>query len=229
VAVLLGLVLPAVLVAGVVAAGGCGAVRWSGLCVVDLEVHGTARVPADAVRAAAAPAVGRPLVDVDAGAVAAAVRRVPGVRDATVRASWPGTLRVEVRERTVLAAVPGRGGVRLVDADGVHLGTAPRRPAGVPLVRVDVERAGAGALLAAVRVARGLPAELRPLVREVGAATRDGVWLGLRDGSRVVWGSEEEAALKVAVLAPLRRGAPGGRGVVYDVSAPWAPAVSGAR
>ena len=56
-------------------------------------------------------------------------------------------------------------------------------------------------------------------VSRLEAPTRDGIVLRLRDGSRVVWGSAEDSALKSQVLDALL---PLG-GTVFNVSAPGFP------
>jgi cell division protein FtsQ len=67
-------------------------------------------------------------------------------------------------------------------------------------------------------------------VSAVGASSPDSVWLTLKDGSRVLWGSPADTADKVVVLSRLRvvahQTGVQANSRVYDVSAPDAPAVS---
>jgi hypothetical protein len=81
-----------------------------------------------------------------------------------------------------------------------------------------------------VQVWDSLPASLRGEVRELGAASPEGVWFVLQnrtgDRTRVRWGSAADAASKAAALAAMRSAAPDGRARTVDVSAPDAPAVS---
>ncbi len=207
-------------------AGAWALLGTAGLAVRQVEVSGVQRVPAAAVREAVAPELGRSLFLTDLDAVARRVRELPGVRAVDVTRAWPAGLVITVEERAVAAALPTAGGVRLVDAEGVDVGSAPRPPAGVPVLRVDPQRAAPGAAREAVAVHRGMPPRVRELVAEVGARTPDAVWLRLRDGSRVTWGSSRDGDLKAAVLLALRRGAPGGPAVAYDLTAPTAPSVS---
>ena len=69
-------------------------------------------------------------------------------------------------------------------------------------------------------------AALAAEVARAGATSPDGVWFGLRDGSRVVWGGAGDTAAKAELLAALRRSVPAAPGTTFDVSAPDAPAVS---
>jgi cell division protein FtsQ len=206
-----------------------------------IEVAGLHRVDAAAVRAAARPELGRPLLLADTGRIAAQVRRQPLVAAVEVSRRWPSTLQVTVRERNPVAAVPGPNGVRLVDVDGVVVDLAMLPPPNLPLVEVEVGTPGsaeasdpsanpatsplpgAAALRACLAVLEGMPAGLRAQVHQIGADGPESVWLVLNDRSRVQWGGAERTPLKAQVLQALRRQ----RAARYDVSAPDAPAVSG--
>jgi cell division protein FtsQ len=80
---------------------------------------------------------------------------------------------------------------------------------------------GTQALLAALHVFEGLPADIAPQVTEISAATRDDVETTLASGKVVHWGSEERIVLKVDVLRSLLQAAPDAQ--VYDVSSPDLP------
>jgi cell division protein FtsQ len=168
--------------------------------------------------------MGGPLLLADTGRIAAQVRRQPLVAAVEVSRRWPSTLRVRVRERNPVAAVPGPNGVRLVDVDGVVVDLALLPPPRLPVVEVDVgTTSGAAALRACLAVLEGMPAGLRDQVHQIGADGPESVWLVLDDRSRVQWGGAEQTPLKADVLQALRRQ----RAARYDVSAPDAPAVSG--
>ena len=210
------------------------AAPWS--TVRRIEVFGVHRVDAAAVRAAAQPELGRPLVLADTGRVAAEIRREPLVAAVAVSRRWPGTLLVTVRERAAVAAVPAVSGVNLVDADGVVVARAAVPPRGLPVIHVALGRAqppaapgaaasgsGTPALHACLDVLSGLPGALRDQVRQIGAGGPEDVWMVLSDGSRVRWGGSGQTPRKAEVLLALRRQ----RAARYDVSAPDAPAVAG--
>lgn len=199
------------------------------LAVHDVQVRGVDRLPVIDVETLASPQLGRAMALADPQAVAERVVQLPLVREAHVDRSWPSTLVVTVVERQPIAAVPAAGGmVALVDGDGVTVERVSRSrvPAGVPIMDVDVDRAGAPSLRAARAVADDIPAALRPGVREIRASSPDDVSFVLADGSTVVWGSAEDGDRKADALLAVRP-RPGKHRVVIDVSAPGAPAVTG--
>jgi cell division protein FtsQ len=187
-------------------------------------------VPAGAVEAAADTELGRSMLLARTGDVADRIRREqPLVAGVTVTRAWPSTLRVAVTEREPVAAIPAGDEVRLVDADGVVIerltpstSDRARRSGGLPRVEVDLSRPDAVATLrACVEVARGLPPELRRIVRRIGATTPDRVELRLAGGARVDWGSGAETPRKAEVLLALLPQ----KASLYDVRSPQTPAV----
>ena len=77
-------------------------------------------------------------------------------------------------------------------------------------------------MVAAVTVAREVPAWLSERVDEIEASTRNNVTLRLRNGSTVMWGSAGDTAFKAEVLQTLLQV----KAQRYDVSAPGVPATS---
>ena len=208
-------------------AGAVWAALWAPWATVrEVQVAGTSRVDAAAVRTAAGTEVGRSMLLARTGDVADRIRREqPLVAGVTVTRDWPSTLRVVVTEREPVAAVPAGDEVRLVDADGVVIerltGERARRP-GLPRVEVDLAAPGSVATLrACVEVATGLPPELRRIVRRIGATTPDRVELRLAGGARVDWGSGDETPRKAQVLLALLPQ----KASLYDVRSPATPAV----
>ncbi|RZS82914.1 cell division protein FtsQ [Motilibacter rhizosphaerae] len=203
------------------------ALGTSALGVHTVEVRGTDRVPAAAVRAAVGVRAGFPLPRVDPAAAARRVRALPAVASATVTRVWPHTLRVQVVERQPVAVVQKGSGWSYVDAAGTAFAAAPAtagRSADVPVIRT--RRGDTGALRSAAAVVAVLPGAVLAQLTSVDADSVDSVTLRLHGGSSVVWGSPEGSARKAQVLAVLMRSVSGG--TVYDVSAPEAPTVRGA-
>jgi cell division protein FtsQ len=199
------------------------------LRVDRVAIVGLHRLDRESVAAIGGAEVGVPLVMVRTGILERQIRQFPVVDEVRVIRDWPSTLRIEVTERVPVAAIPSARGLRLVDREGVVLAWQRRVPRGVPVLRVDLDGGGVEALTAALAVARDMSATLRPQVRDLGADSAHRVWLTLRDGSHVEWGSDADSELKSEVLLSLRkikkqRTASAG-GWVFDVSAPRTPAV----
>jgi cell division protein FtsQ len=201
--------------------GALVAVAWvllgsSWLGVDRVEVIGDERVTPEQVRAAAGIEPGTPLARIDLDDVEAAVRELLPVGQVVARRSWPGTVRLELQERTAVAGVVRPEGVLLVDRDGVGFATEPALPAG--LVRLEVPSVGPedATTAAALEVWGGLPAPLLGQVVSVRAGSPSSVELLLPDGRSVVWGAPGDTASKAAAASVLLTMP----GRVVDVSAP---------
>jgi cell division protein FtsQ len=220
----------AAVVAGALVLGlGCGWLLFASpvLAVQRVEVHGLQRVAVDQVRAVADREYGRAMALTSPQAVAERVVQVPLVLSAKVERRWPSTLVIVVGEREPIAAVPAAGGgVALVDGDGVVVEDDVAAPADLPLLDVDVHKAGSAALRAARSVSDAIPAQLRPTVRRITATSPDAVSFVLGDGSTVEWGSAQDGPAKATTLLAIHP-KPLKRPIRIDVSAPGAPAVTG--
>ena len=198
-----------------------GALGWallasSWLAVDRVVITGLGRLSDAEVRAAVDVTPGTPLARVDTGAVSHAVRQLPPVAAVEVQRSWPGTLRVVVRERQAAAAFPADGKYTLLDADAVPFAIDPALPRGVVLLEADALRRGDPATRAALRVHGDLPDDLRRRVRAVSAERPSRVVLLLGDDQQVVWGPPGATATKAAAALALLREP----GDVIDVTSP---------
>jgi cell division protein FtsQ len=203
------------------AVGAIAAVAWlvfgsRFLVVRSVQVTGTHLVPAAEVLAVAGVPDGTPLAQVNTGAVASRVDRIPQVQSAAVSRDWPDRLVIAVTERTPALAVPDGKVFDLVDPSGVVVQQAARRPAGLPLFVPSATLPGVPGVQAAAGVVRSLPAAVAHQVTSVTAPTADAVTLHLSGGVTVVWGSGGDAAQKARVLAILMQT----HAHYYDVSAP---------
>ncbi|MGI8536695.1 MAG: cell division protein FtsQ/DivIB [Mycobacteriales bacterium] len=186
------------------------------LSVDRVEVLGTVRLTVEQVTAAAGVAADTPLARVDLDRIEAAVGRLAPVAAVEAHRSWPGSVRLDVTERTPVAGFAGPDGVTLIDGSGVAFATEPTLPTGV--VRLEVDDAGPAdpATRAALEVYLELPPGLQEQVRTVRAGSASSVQLVLPDGREVVWGAPGDTATKAAATLALL-GLPG---TVFDVSAP---------
>jgi cell division protein FtsQ len=182
--------------------GAAWALLGSSLLVVrKVEVTGNRLVSAAQVRSAAGLRPGQPLARVNTVAVAHRVERIAAVLSARVTRSWPDTIVITVRERTPVLAVAGAGGYNLVDADGVTVRWAARKPAGMPLLTAPPPALpGNPAVRAAALVLRQLPPALRAKIVSVSAPWPGAITLHLAGAVTVLWGGTGQAAQKSAEL-----------------------------
>jgi cell division protein FtsQ len=194
---------------------------WTGplLVVRHVDVHGVSGDRAQQVRAAALPAIGRPLLRVDASAVESRVRRLPFVAAVDVGRGWPRRLVVTVDARTPRAGVAvAGGGYRLVDGHGVPYADAQKVPRGLPVIHLTDAAPERPTLVAAVAVLEQLPQPLGAKVTAVKASSPDAVTLTIAKKT-VVWGSAADTERKARIFEALRST----KAQVYDVSSPDTP------
>lgn len=192
--------------------------------VQGVQVEGVSTVPAAAVLAAAAVPTGAPLASIDTAGVAARVAALPAVATAAVARSWPHTVTVTVVERVPVATATTPSGVQLVDAGGVVYPGTP--PPGLPRLifgAVGPDDPSTGSALAALAT---LPTPIRSQVLTVdatvaGANVPGQVTFGLTGNRQVVWGTDDRATEKAAVLVPLLTQP----GHVFDVTSPDLPTI----
>ena len=185
---------------------------WLG--VDRVQVTGLNRLQAAAVVEAAAVPVGAPLARVDTAAVERRVARLAPVADVAVRRTWPGTLTVDVTERTPVAGVLQEGRFTLLDAAAIPFAAEAALPKGA--VRLQVHEPGPQdpSTRAALEVYAALPDALRDRVRILHAKSASAVTLRIEDGRQIVWGRPGDTDLKAAAaLALLTK-----PGTSYDVS-----------
>lgn len=187
------------------------------LAVNTVTVSGADLLTRRDVLAAAAVPTGTPLVQIDTGAVADRVAGLPPVAAVTVTRSWPDTIRISVSERVPRLAIPAGGGFLLADATGVVFDAVRTAPSN--LVVVDASPSDQQVLVDVGAVFSSLSPLTAAKVSRLAAPSRDGIELHLKDGSRVIWGSAEDSALKSQVLDVLL---PLG-GTEFNVSAPAFP------
>lgn len=201
-----------------------------------LRVVGSVHTPAASILAAAGLSTHPPLVDVDPGAAAARVERLPWVATARVQRQWPDGVVVTVDERTPVAVVaagpaPG-GGWAEVDRTGRVLADVPVPPP--HLVRltstagtVPAPPAPGGDLgpseRGALKVAATLPPAFASQVTAVVAEQGGTVGLQLTTPVTVELGSTSQLHAKYEDVAAFLAGASLVAGDRIDVSVPESP------
>ncbi len=192
--------------------------------VQGVHVEGLSTLPESDVLGAAAVPIGAPLASIDTGDIADRVAKLPAVALATVKRSWPHTVTVIVNERVPVAAAGTPTGVGLVDAGGVVYPGTP--PPGLPRLVFGAVGPDDPTTRSALAALATLPPSVRSEVITVdatvaGSGVPGEVTFGLIENRQIVWGSDERAAEKAAVLVPLLTQP----GRVFDVTSPDLPTI----
>ena len=198
-----------------------GAVYSPLLSLRTITITGTSRVDKQQVLRAVDGQLGKPLALVDFAKIRGELSRFPLIRSYVTESQPPDTLVIRIAERAPIAVLQTAKGFSVIDPAGVVLQDTTDRPAGLPVLTSGAALTGSAAFTSAVDVLLALPADLLAKVDSVTAATKDNVTLSLGGGKTVLWGSDEQSALKARVLAELIAKQPGA--VRYDVTAPTVP------
>jgi len=189
--------------------------------VKTVAVHGGDPTMRSEVARALPVRTGDPMARVDVNAAAADVSAaVPTLKAVTVTRKWPGTVDVRIIARVAVVGYDdARAGMwRLVDEQGVVVGSAASLPAGI--TRVDAPKSPA-LVTDAAEVVAALPAGVRSSITSVRVPSRDSITLITKKRQTIVWGSPDDTPRKAHVLTALL----GQKARVYDVSAPDLPTV----
>jgi cell division protein FtsQ len=212
--------LPWAVGAGVVAVA--GVLLWivygtAVLGVRDVRVVGTDFLTPLQVQQAAAVPMREPLARVDLDKVRARVQGLAPVDKAVVSRSWPGTIKIEVVERTPVAAVPaGPEQWTLIDGAGVAYRSVSRQPDGLPLAQLAAPGPGDVNTRSALTVLSSLTGDLREQLVGISVQAPAQIKLVLRNNRTVVWGDDTQSATKAQVATALLKR----KGDTIDVSAP---------
>jgi len=198
----------------------------------SVTVTGAVHESAAQVVAQAGLASRPPLLDVDAGAAAAAIEHLPWVRTATVQVSWPDGVHIAVTEEIPRFVVGEPGGRwASLSADGRVLGVAPARPPGLLLLSVPQLPGSLGSVLGArdepgIRVASTLPASFAAQVTGVTVEPAGWVQLAMTTPIAVDIGTATQLTAKYEDVSSILAGTTLHNGDVFDVSVPDAPTVT---
>ena len=179
------------------------------------------------VREVLAAYEGDSLLRLDTGRLSTQVSdKLVRVRRAQVTRAWPHGLRVHLTMRVPVATVQDSDGYQVLDNEAVVLERAPEPPSGLVNIVPDPaaqasgpQRISAKQVAAVTQVVGSLTPETLAQVSS-GSSTEAGqVTLTLSSGASVVWGNNQDNALKARVLATLMTTTAS----VYDVSSPHRP------
>ncbi|PII81299.1 hypothetical protein BMH32_01055 [Leucobacter sp. OLJS4] len=193
------------------------------MAVRDIRVTGASRVDAAKVTDALGRFDGVPLALVDDGEVHRVLADFPLIQRYAIERIPPGTLVVQVEERVPAITVAKGKKFETYDPAGVIVGTADKRPEGVPLATGAAASTGSPAFAASAKIVRDMPDALRKQLASVTASSGQDVRFTLTNGLEVLWGEAAETQKKSAVLQALLTGLKGRSVQKIDVSAPNAP------
>jgi cell division protein FtsQ len=187
------------------------------LGVRQVSVVGTGFLTPAQVQQAAAVPMRKPLARVDLDEVRSRVQALAPVDRAVVSRGWPGTIKIEVIERTPVAAVPhGAGQWVLIDGQGVAYRTVTQMPAGLPVAQLAAPGPGDLNTRSALTVLGALTEDLRDQLVGITVRAPAQISLQLRNDRTVVWGDDTDSPKKAQVATVLLKR----KGDTIDVSAP---------
>ena len=179
------------------------------------------------VREVLAAYEGDSLLRLDTGRLSTQVSdKLVRVRRAQVTRAWPHGLRVHLTMRVPVATVQDLDGYQVLDNEAVVLERVSEPPSGLVNIVPDPaaqasepQKISAKQVAAVTQVVGSLTPETLAQVSS-GSATEAGqVTLTLSSGASVVWGNNQDNALKARVLATLMTTTAS----IYDVSSPHRP------
>ena len=195
----------------------------------DLRISGNHRLSQAEVGAAAGLVSGTNVLWMSTGSLEARLEANPWIKEAHVARTLPSLVELTLVERTPVALVSP--GSLLVARDGTVLGRARgAEPETVPHIVVSGPLPRPGQVLPPLPqlvAARAMPADVLPLVREIGPGPNGTLRVRTRGDVPVLFGDQTDAAAKWEALRSLllwaRRNEV--RAEYIDISSPVAPAL----
>lgn len=206
-----------------------GAVGWllgwsSFLTVKQIEVVGVAAdspIKSDAIISLSGVRIGEPMARLSGASVKRELAQIPRIKSVSLIRHWPHRIVLLIKERVPVAAIVKGNQFLLIDSESKAYATVSVLPVEVPTIMVTGDfQTG---INTAMSVITHLPFNIRSQLTHVDSSGKDGVQLILRSGTRIIWGSNEDLALKSRVLTTLLAGAGASKVKTFDVSAPFAP------
>lgn len=197
--------------------------------VAIIEVEGVGNANVAAVLEANDVYPGRPLVLIRTGAVEAALKTDPWVKESSVQRRFPDRIEVHVTERVEVAVVPVVDGWRTVADDGRVMAAVAKAPSHLARVTSDVAydtsdtETVSETMFGVVEFLAGLPQEV--LARTTIAAAGPELVASVEDHT-VRLGTASNMAAKAAALAAVLADSRLASNAIIDLIAPARPAVS---
>ncbi|MFP7833476.1 FtsQ-type POTRA domain-containing protein [Marisediminicola sp. LYQ134] len=174
------------------------------LALKTIEVEGTSRLDAAAVREAIDGQLETPLALVDFDRMTDELGVFPLIRSYVTETIPPDTIVVHIVEREPIGSVTTSSGFALVDPAGIVIERSEARIPGFPLLDASEDEVDGEGFAAAVEVLLALPESVLDQVDTVAAESRDDVELSLvSTGGRIMWGDSDNSAYKARLLEVL--------------------------
>lgn len=196
------------------------------LAIKNIELEGNSLVKDRDLEAALQPIHGIPLARVGTGTVMELLSDIPAIKDAIVQVEMPNTLKVKIIEHDPVAILVDGSTRYLVGAEGqklIKLGAKEKK--NLPEVKASAAIKDEKVFSMLTRVLSGLPDKLLAKVDHATATSKDFVELNLNNGIKVIWGNDQDLALKSKVLEALLGAKKDEESPVkvYDISSPQHP------
>jgi cell division protein FtsQ len=174
-----------------------------GLKLDALTVEGRSMTAPEELLSALDAERGMPILSIDVAHARSAIEALPWVRTAKVERRLPGTVHIQIEERTPYALWQRAGRYTLVDREGKTLVDVPAADASLPLIVGPDAPPHAAALFEALNTEADLAARVRAAVR-VGQR-RWNVYLDTFEGGTAIRLPEDDIAAAWSRLAGLER------------------------
>lgn len=187
------------------------------LAARQINVAGNQLLSTEKIQQAAQIELGVSLLRQDTAAITARLETLPAVEKAQVKLQWPGTMTLQITERTAAVQLARANGYDWVDRHAVIFNhtTQPAKD----IVKAEIKDLTDRLLQDVATVAATIPTELKPELVAIKADSVDNIRIELSGNREILWGSAEESQLKADVMKALRQV----EAKVYDVSAPQNP------
>ncbi|KAA0979687.1 cell division protein FtsQ/DivIB [Paeniglutamicibacter gangotriensis] len=196
------------------------------LAIKSITVSGNSLVSEKKIQSALEPLHGVPLSRVGTGKVMELLSGEPGVKDAIVQSEAENVLHVQIVEHVPVAVLLEGKKRSLVGPEGQRLAVlGGKDKPKLPTIRSSKAAKDPKVFSMLTSVLSELPDKLLKSVDHASASSKDFVELKLKSGTQVIWGNDQDPALKAKVLeallaAPKDKSSPI---KVYDISSPNHP------
>lgn len=170
--------------------------RW--FLIEDIKVQGVKRLNQARVIQLADVQIGQPLISANPGKISRRLEKITQIKSVQVERGWPHSVLLKVTERSPVAVSVAKSGLNLIDDEGMLAGTTAKKP---KRMRIIFAKPNSAAMKSAVQIALAIPQTWK--VSKITAEYPNSVVATLTSGETIIFGSGEQARLKVRVARSL--------------------------